>query len=209
MSIPKFYNCIFKPRKMLTPPNFSTNVKVKAFPKFLTPYYSFFGPRWKKNNLTFVFMNYNLDSFNEEQLKNAFRQAIKIWVQHAPNLSITESLNPNADIKIGFFSGSHGKHSVCKKGFNSTIYAHSFEPPSGFDNDNINGQIHLNSQTHFTLNPNDHDAIDLVTIFAHELGHALGIDHSGYQDALMKASCTLPHRYLGEDDINAIQRLFP
>lgn len=210
MSIKQIYHCTFESQKKKIPLRKLTGIiGNKSLNQTLVPYYSFFGPRWKKNNLTFSFMNYDLENFNDVQIKKAFIQAIDIWVKYAPNLSITESLDSNADIKIGFFSNSHGNHSVCKKGFNSTIYAHTFEPPSGFINNDINGQIHLNSKINFTLDPNNHEAIDLVTIFAHELGHALGIDHSGYLDALMKDSCTLPHRYLGEDDITAIQRLFP
>jgi hypothetical protein len=50
---------------------------------------------------------------------------------------------------------------------------------------------------------------DLVTHFAHELGHALGLPgHSSDPAALMFGSYTGPHRFLAPDDISRIQTIY-
>jgi len=50
------------------------------------------------------------------------------------------------------------------------------------------------------------DALDLESVFLHELGHALGLDHSRNQDAVMRAGIKpgQTRRILREDDVAGI-----
>lgn len=50
--------------------------------------------------------------------------------------------------------------------------------------------------------------MDLVTVAAHEIGHALGLGHSNVACALMNAFYTGLHRYLSQDDVNGIQSIY-
>lgn len=50
--------------------------------------------------------------------------------------------------------------------------------------------------------------IDLVTVAAHEVGHALGLGHSNVNCALMNPFYTGSHRYLAQDDIDGIRTIY-
>ncbi len=50
--------------------------------------------------------------------------------------------------------------------------------------------------------------IDLVTVAAHEIGHALGLGHSNVTCALMNPFYTGSHRYLSQDDVDGVQSIY-
>jgi hypothetical protein len=47
-----------------------------------------------------------------------------------------------------------------------------------------------------------------MTVAAHEIGHALGLNHTTVANSLMNASYTGSHRFLGQDDINGIRSIY-
>jgi hypothetical protein len=51
--------------------------------------------------------------------------------------------------------------------------------------------------------------IDTETVWLHEFGHALGLDHSEYPDAVMYAYYDAPQRDLHDDDESGITKLYP
>jgi hypothetical protein len=51
--------------------------------------------------------------------------------------------------------------------------------------ENIEGDSHFDEDEDWADSGSPTDGFDFITVAAHELGHALGIDHSNIEDALM------------------------
>src|SRR5690606_31913735 len=58
------------------------------------------------------------------------------------------------------------------------------------------------------IRTNGNDPRDLVTVAAHEIGHALGLEHTAVAGSLMVANYTGSHRFLCLDDIQGIQSIY-
>jgi hypothetical protein len=89
------------------------------------------------------------------------------------------------------------------------VLAHAyFPPPNG--SGTIAGDIHFDDDEMWTTNMQATwtQPIDLVTVAAHEIGHALGLGHSDVTCALMNPFYTGSHRYLSQDDIDGIQSIY-
>lgn len=90
------------------------------------------------------------------------------------------------------------------------MLAHAFFPPPN-GSGTIAGDIHFDDAEAWTLADRpvpSGQPIDLVTVAAHEIGHALGLDHSNVTCALMNPFYTGSHRYLSQDDIDGIQSIY-
>jgi predicted Zn-dependent protease len=159
---------------------------------------------WDHTNLTYFFQNGTNDiAGNDEQ--NAVRAAFQIWADYAP-LTFTEVTNANsADIVILWGAGNHGD-GFPFAGVNGVL-AHAFFPPP---NGNFAGDIHFDEDETWTMleRPDGFQPMDLVTVAAHEIGHALGLDHSNVNCALMNPFYNGSHRYLAPDDIAGIRFLY-
>ena len=88
------------------------------------------------------------------------------------------------------------------------VLAHAFFPPP--NGGTFSGDIHFDDDETWTMNMQATWAkpIDLVTVAAHEIGHALGLGHSNVTCALMNPFYTGSHRYLSQDDIDGIQSIY-
>lgn len=158
---------------------------------------------WGRNNITFSFQNGTNDIPGTDE-QNAIRQAFQIWADYG-NLNFTE-VTTNADIVISWGAGNHGDGFP----FNGTngVLAHAFFPPP--NGGALSGDIHFDDDETWTLNMQATwtQPIDLVTVAAHEIGHALGLGHSNVACALMNPFYTGSHRYLSQDDIDGIQSIY-
>lgn len=158
---------------------------------------------WGRNNITFSFQNGTNDIPNDDE-RNAIREAFQIWADYG-NLNFNEVAN-NADIVISWGVGNHGD-GFPFDGVNGVLAHAYFPPPNG---GSLSGDIHFDDDETWSLaiQATAAQPMDLVTVAAHEIGHALGLGHSNVACALMNPFYTGSHRYLAQDDVDGIQSIY-
>jgi hypothetical protein len=155
-----------------------------------------------RQRLTYGFQNFSSD-LTQAQVRSAMAQALGLWSAVTP-LTFTEiPFASNPDFKIRFVSGDHGDGSNFD-GPGGVFSACIYPPPNGGD---IAGDAHFDEAETWSVNL-PASGTDLVTVAAHEFGHALGLAHSTTQGALMYAYYGGPHRNLEADDIAGIQSIY-
>ncbi|XP_018576147.1 stromelysin-1-like, partial [Anoplophora glabripennis] len=117
-----------------------------------------------------------------------------------------------ADILIHYTSRSYSNYWTCMKGVCQFPFdgpgvrlAHAYFPITG---DKCR-EIHLDSDEHWYegLEPAPADAIALLPVLMHEIGHTLGLSHTTNVNAIMYPWFKTVYS-LGEDDVNGIQFLY-
>lgn len=147
--------------------------------------------RWNKTVLKWKLLNYTPD-MNQYEVSQAFNKGFQMWAAVTPLVFIEALRDEQADINITFK----------KLDSVGNVLAQAWFPPVGrmeFDE----------SETWSWSLPLQRGQVDLATIVCHEAGHALGLDHSNVRGAMMAPVYAGPMRYLSNDDIQRIQRLYP
>uniref|UniRef100_A0A674IT48 Collagenase 3 n=1 Tax=Terrapene triunguis TaxID=2587831 RepID=A0A674IT48_9SAUR len=135
----------------------------------------------------------------QEEVDQAIQEAFKIWT-HVTPLNLFRLSFGTADIMISFGTKEHGDFFPFDGPFNQL--AHAFSP-----GENFGGDIHFDDDETWT----NTRAFNLFTVAAHEIGHALGLDHSSNPQALMYPIYTYTGTrdfVLPEDDVEGIQALY-
>lgn len=163
------------------------------------------GRKWNHYNLTYKFQSGTSDIINEKE-RQAIKEAMALWAEATDLTFSAMGKHANADIRILFGAYGHGDK-IPFDGQNGVL-AHTFYPPP--NHGAYAGDVHFDDSESWTISKRTTSGqpIDLVTVAAHELGHALGLGHSSDEDALMYAYYYGSHRYLSQDDINGIQSLY-
>lgn len=160
---------------------------------------------WQKCTLTYYFSNYTADLSQANQ-RTAVINAFATWAS-VVNITFTELTTPTgADIIIGWGTGSHTVTNVCGTAFDGSggTLAHAYFP--GFAP--LNGDVHFDdAETWSTTGAGI--TRDLQTVAVHEIGHAIGLDHSAVSSAVMFSFYSGVRRSLTSDDITGIRTIYP
>ena len=174
------------------------------------------GTSWASNTLTYFFKNEIADIAGTIIERNAIRDAFRLWSDFSPLTFVEGTSAANSDIVILWATGNHGDGANFDNGGGvvdgqfRNVLAHAFSPPSNGTYHDITGDMHFDDFETWTANfsANIGQPIDLVTVAVHEIGHALGLDHTNVAGALMAPAYAGSHRFLCLDDIQGIQAIY-
>ena len=155
---------------------------------------------WDKNDVTYAFVN-GTNQLPGDTERDDIRRAFALWAAVIP-LTFTEASDTStADIIIGWYTGDHDDGDPFDGP--GDVLAHSTFP-NPYDQSQV--FLHFDDDEHWV--DSETQDVDLETVAAHEIGHTLGLAHSGDPSALMYPSYGGVHRYLAQDDIAGAQEIY-
>ncbi|GMI89248.1 hypothetical protein like AT4G16640 [Hibiscus trionum] len=153
--------------------------------------------KWRKYNLSYSISNAP-SGFKVNGVETVFARAMKSWADVSP-FKFTK--NSNSDIKVAFYSNNHGDYPFYDPVTGNEAYAHAFYPQDG--------RVHFNTLYTWSTSPTSRQA-DMESIAVHELGHTLGLNHSGLLSAIMYPYIDLGtiKRTLTQDDKDGLKAMY-
>jgi predicted Zn-dependent protease len=142
--------------------------------------------------------------------ENAILKAAQVWARQTNvNFAVVADDGSGFDQSGQYQQGAAnygdiriaGAHYTQRVG--ATMLAQAYLPPQ-LNNWSLAGNIEFNTDSAFNIG----STFDLFTVAAHEVGHALGMDHSGDPNAIMNAVYPGAKTDLAADDVNGIRHLY-
>lgn len=128
----------------------------------------------------------------------AVQTALNTWAGLIPRTFPQTATTTDAQLRVSWETGDHGD------GFpfdgSGNVYAHAFYPQDG--------RVHFDDAESWALSDGGGN-VDVETVALHEMGHALGLRHSGTTDAVMYAFYGGERRRAHEVDIKGMRSRYP
>jgi hypothetical protein len=161
-------------------------------------HYQLYDNKWNHTDMT-----YRIDSFcdglTQDEVKQSIKNALLQFMGVTPlTFTLVDANADTPDISFSFQSGDHGDGHPFHNDNNDlpNTLAHAWGPPPN---------TYSNTVTVVHFDKDDAWTVDLLTQTAlHEIGHALGLDHSNVRKASMYAELS-KRSILYADDIAGIQ----
>ncbi|KAL2806657.1 matrix metalloproteinase-26 isoform 1 preproprotein [Daubentonia madagascariensis] len=155
--------------------------------------------KWNKYTLTYRIINYP-DAMKPLTVRDIIYNAVSMWSNVTP-LTFKQVQSEDADIKISFWKWAHGDGWP----FDGPdgVLGHAFLPNSGNP-----GVVHFDKDEHWSPSNRGYN---LFLVATHEIGHSLGLQHSGDQSSIMYPTYWYHNPgtfHLSADDIQRIQKLY-
>jgi hypothetical protein len=160
--------------------------------------------RWARLQLRYSIVNDSV-GFGVGLVKDAIKDALSLW-SRVSLLDFQEDNATSSELLFSFVRGEHneGQGDEDFDGIGNVLAHAFFPPPAG---GRLAGRLHFDDAEPWSVDIPP-SGTDFVTVAAHEIGHALGLDHSNIRGALMFPTFAGPQRFLAPDDVNGIRALY-
>jgi hypothetical protein len=168
-------------------------------------------------NLTYSFSNLldgTLGPLSEADLRASTAEAFELWSSYAP---LTFRERPDSGPVPGDQDYERAIHPDIRIGYHSigddAVLAHAYLPWDT-ERSGLAGDIHFNETTPFSWSVGGGlSTIDFLEVITHEIGHAVGVGHILYADAIMQPYYSARYHgqgtaYLLTPDILALRSLY-
>jgi hypothetical protein len=153
-----------------------------------------------------LFATFNARFGSAAAWQNKILQAFQAWAQQT-NLNfavVSDDGTPSGGGSYQQGDQAYGDIRIGGYNLGSSSLGVAYFPPDG-NNYSIAGDFALNTAKAFNINGTDYD---LFTVAVHEIGHALGLDHSSLTTAVMYSTYNGVDTSLKSDDIAGIQSIY-
>ena len=156
--------------------------------------------KWGSNTITYNFQNYS-SALGEEKTRTAIKESLEVITKAAKLTFVEKARHEVVMLSFMFIKGAHAD------GLNfhgaGLEKAHAFSP--------VHSEIHFNDWEKFAL-VEENRATSMFYVSLHETGHALGLRHSDYIDAIMASGYkdnAFQIRNLHREDNRALRKQYP